>query len=647
MYLNTTTRVTKSEVAKYTGNMPKGMDLTFRSEMHQKIIAVIRNNVRTARANINRRFGVWRELDRVLTTYVHLDSAEMKVQELDPRKPIRVTVPASYAALDILLTYMVSAFLEGNLYTYLPAQMNSSDDELKAKMLTAVANTHARRFRHALRLHTSWRDQFVYGFSATFIKWAKQEYYRTTKQAVTKDMYSQALKRNVESIIGYNEMQDSVEFSGSDLVNISPYNCFFDPNKPIDRFQEGEFFGWIARKSLIEFMRIASDPDAGFFNIHEVYNNRNLISSDYKEQLHLQTGQRERQTVNRNFTLDLTYYYCDLIPKMLGLGKSVKPEKWLFILAGDRIIVKAEKLNYNHNQYPVAISAVTSDGHSTFPVSIMETVQGLQRQMDWDFAVATANRRKALHDMFVVDPLKVNINDVINPSPMKVIRLRRNAMGQGIDNAIKQLSVVDITQNYMQNIQYHQQLMDLGTGAVDSLKGIRRTGGDRVTATEVSADTNSALNRLEKLAKLSALQGYYDIAFQIGCNIQQFMTDSQYIQTVGEDLEAYAKEFGNTLVKPSDIDVIFDIKLKDGTVPDGNNAQTWVQLYQIITANPVLMQAMDVVKIFKHVARLLGARNVNDFAIQEQVVPDEIAAAEAKKGNVVPTNQGEQSNAVL
>lgn len=641
MYINKNEHLSEGEARKLNAQMPQGIDLSYDGETHQKLIAYIKNNVVKGRANIVRRASTWRELDRVLTSYVQLDEDEKTLQNLDPRKPLRVVVPATYAALDILLTYLTSAFLEGELYQYLPAQMESADDAIKAKMLTAVTNTHASRFRHSLKFHTGWRDELVYGFQATFVKWAKKEYFRTTSQAIEKETYSDAMKTYVSNIKGYQQTRSTVGYEGSDLVNISPYNCFFDPNKPIDQFQDSEFFGWIARKSLIEFMNIATKEDSGFFNIEKVYNQTGLTSNNYSEPWYEKTNQPQKRTADRQYTIDLTYYYCNLIPKIAGLGKEVKPEKWLFILAGDRVIVKAERLKYNHNMYPIAVGAVTYDGHSTMPVSIMETVQGLQRQMDWDFAVATANRRKALHDMFVVDPFLVNINDVINPSPMKVIKLRRHAMGQGIDNAIKQLSVTDVTQNYMQNIQASMSLLDLGTGAVDSLKGIRRNTAERVTATEVSADTNSALNRLEKLAKLTALQAYYDIAFQIGCNTQQFMTEDQYIQAVGEDLQYHVELHGNNLVKPSDIDLMFDVKIKDGTVPDSNNAQTWVQLYQTMIQNPLIAQRYDHVKVFKHIARLLGARNVSDFElkINEAVVPDEVAAQQAQAGNTVPINE--------
>jgi hypothetical protein len=58
-----------------------------------------------------------------------------------------------------------------------------------------------------------------------------------------------------------------------------------------------------------------------------------------------------------------------------------------------------------------------------------------------------------------------------------------------------------------------------------------------------------------------------------------------------------------------------------------------------VSQNEYLVQELDVVRIFKYWAKMAGAKNVEQFArrdVQAQVMPDEEAAREAERGNIVP-----------
>jgi hypothetical protein len=90
--------------------------------------------------------------------------------------------------------------------------------------------------------------------------------------------------------------------------------------------------------------------------------------------------------------------------------------------------------------------------------------------------------------------------------------------------------------------------------------------------------------------------------------------------------------------------VDYDVTVKDGTMPSGEGSELWVQLFQIIGQNPLLMQQFDTARIFAHIARGLGAKNVEEFKakmpqVQAQVQPDEQVAAQAQAGNVIPIDQ--------
>jgi hypothetical protein len=132
------------------------------------------------------------------------------------------------------------------------------------------------------------------------------------------------------------------------------------------------------------------------------------------------------------------------------------------------------------------------------------------------------------------------------------------------------------------------------------------------------------------------------------------MKEPTHIKLQGEWQEVLLREFGkegsNTLnrgripVSPTDLNILYDVIVRDGSVPGGNFAQTWVQLFQTVTSQPELAQHFDVVRIFTHIARNLGAKNVNDFVrkggnIQGQSMPDQEVLSQRQSGNIIPLSE--------
>ena len=98
---------------------------------------------------------------------------------------------------------------------------------------------------------------------------------------------------------------------------------------------------------------------------------------------------------------------------------------------------------------------------------------------------------------------------------------------------------------------------------------------------------------------------------------------------------------GRKRVTPKDLDINYNVVVRDGSVPGGNYSQAWMQLFQVLGSNPELAQKFDVVRIFTHIARNLGAKNVNDFVrtggnITPQSMPNDQVLNEMQAGNLVP-----------
>jgi len=319
--------------------------------------------------------------------------------------------------------------------------------------------------------------------------------------------------------------------------------------------------------------------------------------------------------------------------------------KWLFSVAADKLLIRAKPLGLDHDMFPVCIAAPDYDGYSLMPVSRMETVYGLQEIVDFLFKSHVTNVRKAINDMFIVDPYLVNIADLEDPKPGKLIRMRRAAWGRGVENAVKQLNVMDVTRNNVADANYVMDTMQRASAAVDSLMGVMRYSGERRSATEARDARMSALSRLAKSAKVTSLMMMYDIGYMFAKHTQQLMSKDMFVRVVGRYQDELRKEYGadaNRIpVSLDDILVDADIEIHDGTVNAGEFADVWVQLYQIMSTQPWIGGQFDMVRVFKHIARLIGARNVDDFErkagqVTPTVMPDEVVEQNVEAGNLKP-----------
>jgi len=60
-----------------------------------------------------------------------------------------------------------------------------------------------------------------------------------------------------------------------------------------------------------------------------------------------------------NKPIDIIHMYVRLIPESKGLSRNSRPEIWLFSLAADQVVIRAQPLNLDHNMFPVTVNART------------------------------------------------------------------------------------------------------------------------------------------------------------------------------------------------------------------------------------------------------------------------------------------------
>jgi len=632
----------------------KGINLAPDSKLHRRILARVCEVVDESFSQMSKRHSTWNDIDNTLKVYIPTDEYEKKLKGKDKRKPTSIVVPYSYATVETIMAYLTKGLLSDNVFQY---EGVAPEDTLPAKLLELVVNQQVKRYKSDLEMHTSLRDSLSYGFGASTVVWSETWGKRTTSQILTP--FGMFGSQGPETKIKVN--QDALLFEGNEVIAIDPYKFLPDPNVSIHNIQSGDYVGWIEFQSFNKLLSDESSMESGYVNVKFLRNPRYVNqASKYSTDNSNRIAKREPANVElgskRSYNTIINMY-MKIIPKEWSLpgseGNSAGeyPEIWLFTVANEQLVLRAAPLGLNHNKYPIAVAAPDYDGYSITPISRMQIIDGLQTTLNWLFNSHIANVRKALNDMLIVDPSLVNMEDLENPSPGKLIRLRRSAWGRGVSGAVEQLKIQDITSNNMRDAEQIMSLMQKASAATDSTMGVQRSGGERVTAQEFSGTMEMAVSRLEHIAKIISKQYMTDLAYFHASHTQQLMDQEVYAKACGEWPERLMEEFAldpNKPMKISPFDILadFDIIYRDGTsvTADALTNDFWTRNFAAILQSDKL-GSFDAVRIFQHMARLNGAKNVGDFiskdggALNALIQPDQNVAAGAQAGNLVPMDE--------
>lgn len=627
----------------YPYDYPRGLNLKPGSEFHDELLREVMARANDSHRVMARRYTEWREVDKVLRTYVPPEQADESSEGKRKTKSApEIIIPHSHAVLETLLTYMTAAFLQNPIWNY---EGVGPEDVLGSDLMTHLIHQQCVRNQVGLALHTQWRDAFAYGIGVVSPVWDRQ----FGKQTVVRRRGFMDMMRNIFTV---SERERDIEedvllFEGNKLINIDPYAYLPDPNQSAHEVQEGEFGAWIQKTNLMDILR--RDNDSSDY----VFNARYLKHIDGRSTL-IEHGVNRRRNRDRdelittNNPIHALWMYVDIIPSDWGLGRSQYPETWLFGVGGDQVIIAAQPLGLNHGMKLLSACAPDYDGYTANPISRLGLINDIQNLIDFLYSSHIQNVRKAINDMFVIDPSIINYYDAANPEPGKLMRMRRSAWGKGVlDQAIKQFDVKDVTQGHVADSSFLNDVMQQVSSANDFLQGRMPHRTSRVSAAEVNRVSGSGLSRLEKTARIISMQSMVPVGYMFASHAQQLMERETYIKATGEFEQKLRETYdipvdsNRVPVDPLDIVVNYDVIPHDGTIPGAESADTWIQLFQVAMSNPLVGQQLDIQRIFKHIARQMGAKNVEDFVkkaenVRPQVRPDEEVDREVQRGNLTP-----------
>lgn len=599
--------------------------LTPHSDLHDKVRDYLLERLNSSERKMRTFYARWRVNEMKLQSYIMLDDWEERLKQMNDTgrapKAVNIVVPYSYAVVSTVVTYLLQSFAGRK-----PILQAAAYDPALAQVATAMEDMlqyQADRMRLVNVLWQFLQDSQIYNLGVMKCYWQKQQAYRTT--TMSDPLLGTGTTRSLRTI-----------YAGNRVENVDPFLFFPDPNVPMSKVaHEGEYVFW---RSFVGQHALLKGQSQGKYRYVDAAGQMPRGGS-YGESARsiLASGDSIAGEGSGHDQRTIRYHQIDecsieIIPKELNLGPETSPEKWIFTIANKRQIIRAQPFGYDHDMHPVAVTEPYGTGYGFGHAGLVDMISPLQDVMSWLVNSHIENVRSVMNNMFLVDPSKVEMKDILRPEPAKVIRLKRSAFSSDIRHAIQQLPVQDVTSGHSRDLQQFMSLADSLTGVSDNLRGLQSDGG-RKTATEVRTSIEAGASRLAATARVISSQALVCLAEQMTLNTQQQLTPSQWKRVLGErGLEAAE------MLSSPDFAGDFNFPVNDGTLPMDKVAllDVWREMFMNMSQDPQLAGAYDRAKIFEWIAELGGAKNISQFRMQ--VMPDQQIDTQVQAGNLVPTS---------
>jgi hypothetical protein len=609
-----------------------------KSTLHTDVLDRLLKRLEYSERTMSNFYARWNVAERKVQAYISLPDYEQILSEMskrgEPPQVVSITVPYTYATIWTIVTYLVHTFCGQKPMFQIGA--NSSESVKPAMNMETVLQYNADHNRLVANLFQLFLDDSLYGVGVIRNLWIEEKANRTTWQAMpTGGLIMPGMPTQMTKV-----RQSKIVYEGNEAVNVDPFLFFPDPRVPMNQVsRRGEFVFWRTFESksglkLEEFQGTLKWVDqAG-----DIPRGRAESTGGSVRSLTSSGDAHPGDPLSRDSRTD-PFIQVDqgtvlLTPKAWGLGDSELPEKWIFTILNKNQIVQAEPFDYDHARHPVTVVESNTLGYGFGQVGIVDMLGPIQDSLSWFMNSHIYNVRSVLNNMWVVDPSMIEMQDLKEPGPGKIIRMKRAAIGQDIKNVIQQLQVTDVTANHIQNMEVFQRIGDGMAAVNDNLRGITNPGG-RKTATEVRTSGEAGASRLAAKARYISAQGIVELAEQMSLNCQQFMSMDFYAQVVGQD------GLMNPLtISPQMVTGDFHYPISDGTLPVDKTAllDIWKEIWLAIASNPALGQQYDALGIFEYIAQLGGAKNLSQFKVQ--ALPDQQVGGMAADGQLAPAGQG-------
>ena len=531
------------------------------------------------------------------------------------REPKKVTLPFAYSQVLAFVAFCMTLYNQRpTFYSFTgtgPEDNGTAEQDAQKVVQKDLKNSKWNAVLYQLLL-----DVARFGLCVAKTSWATDSAMVTREQTAPAGLTLMGAPTAPETT---TVTEEAVVSEGTKIIHVSPYHFFPDTRLPITRFQEGEFCACEDMYSMTAMKRLKADGVI-VFNASDLptppqdWLDRSRFKVAPGESTQNNGGSiRERIGAATPSTVVISESQRWLVPAetMIGgepLGESTRPELYLVWIANWSRLVRLEPMNYPHDMFTYDVGQFSHDEHRLVNEGLAELVVPMQDIASWLLNSRVAAVRKMIDSRLVVDPTKLEEQDLINRSP--VIRTKPGVMGT-LDMFVKQLTVSDTTQNHMSvDIPAVWGFVQTLTGTNENSTGQFSTG--RRDAAQARAANAGAASRNKTVATVLWEVFFEPLGQKVIMNAQGSMSLEEFQRRVGDDAdEARFLAFNK---RDKGIRNNYDFVVFDGTLPSekGFIAQSMQELLLGLFENPaagMLLQDPTFRKLLMEICELRSIPN--------------------------------------
>lgn len=620
------------------------LDISPEGPLHRRICDRVRERVMASKNKYQDRYKAWKEAEEATLAFMperDIDALRRGKREEGVPQYTTIYVPYSYGVLMSSHTYWTTVFMSRTPVLQFDGRHGETQQQTQA--LEALIAYQTDVGKAMVPWYVWLYDVGKYGVGVLGTYW-DEEFSIVSSVEEREEMFLGILATGNKKKVKVSRRVTGYE--GNKHYNVRPYDFFPDPRVTLAQFQTGEFCSVFRQLGWNNILR--RESQGYYVNIEKIRPSRDQHSSDQGEAGSSElprpdtnasdfTGRSSTDNKNTqgNSFVSLYETYVEIIPTDWGLGSSNLPEKWVFTVTSDfKTCIGAQPLGANHDKFPFNIQILEPEGYSILPRGMPEILQPIQDTVNWLINSHFYNVRKILNGQYVVDPSRISISDMLDPSPGGIVRMKPAGYGTNPNEAYAQMQATDVTQNHLRDVQVMYEMGQRAVGVNDQLMGVLQ-GSGRKTATEVRSASTFGINRLKTNAEFFSASGWSPMGQMIVQNTQQYYSAEKKFKIVGDLAQGAGEKFVN--VDQDSITGFYDFVPVDGTLPIDRFAQAnlWKEILGQMRTMPEVATSFDIPKIFEWVAQLAGLKNIGQFRVQ--VLPPGMGAPPGvQQGNVVP-----------
>lgn len=580
---------------------------------HTEMLNSSKALVDMSRAEMSRYYDRW---DKAIQVYKGEMWPDEEDREAKSRKePMKAVMPIVYSQVNTFVAFCITLYTQREKFFELVPI--GAEDHKAARVGEAFLQRDLDKSAFEVRLHQFLLDVARCSFGVFKTLW-REEREMVEEQVPVPPVSFFGLRLGQPSM--KTQMVEKVVYSGTQIVTVSPYRFFPDTRLPLSRFQEGEF--------------VASEDIYSFASLRQMEKDGMVSGVEFIQPLQ-RTGENDRRfragdgapigrvgvvTENSRDTVVITEIQRVIVPadfKIDGepLGPSKDPEKYVIWVANDTRVIKCEPLGYAHGLFTYDVGQFLPDDNELLGPSFIDSIGQLQDLITWFVNSRVASVRKVIGNKLVVDPSLVEWSDVESRKP--VIRLKPNVVGRGVEKAVTQIALQDVTTNHLTDVAALEQMVQIATGVNDTLLGQMNTG--RRTATENRNAATSAAARLKTTALMLYRSSIEPMGRKMLSNLQTGLDTMQVARVLGPQVAIEGQSF----IKASKADLkgSYDFEVFDGTLPSerANAAAVLENALGMLVKVPqaAISLQLDPRAMFMEALLLRGIRNPERFTLQQ------------------------------